>query len=309
MPALFFRPLPFSTVWGGTSIKEYYGYDWMPDDTGQAWAFSAQERSNECLTAPYAGRTLAELWAAEPRLFGGDTARPFPVICSMLCPCDDLSIQVHPDDAHAAELGLPFGKDECWYFLDARPGASIVFGHNATSEADLRARIAAGQWEGLLRHLRVRTDDFVYLRSGTLHACGGGVIAYEVQRSADITYRFWDYGRVQADGTQRELHLEQAIATLSYDPARNVNAYAARVVAEGPWQLTYLHEGPEFTLAKLQVTDGAYELGGATYQLVSVVRGAGAVDGRPVAVGDHVLAPAGERLEVAGDLTCLMTTA
>ena len=75
MPALFFKPIPFETVWGGTSIKRYYGYDWMPDKTGQAWAFAVQPKgSNECLTAPYAGKTLGDLWEHHPELFGGKRA-------------------------------------------------------------------------------------------------------------------------------------------------------------------------------------------------------------------------------------------
>ena len=310
MPALFFKPIPFETVWGGTAIKRYYGYDWMPDKTGQAWAFAAQPNgSTVCETAPFEGRTLLELWEEEPALFGGDTERPFPVIISMLCPEDDLSIQVHPDVEHAKALGLPFGKNEAWYFLEAEEGAKIVYGHNASDEADLRARIDAGEWEALIRHLAVRKDDFVYIEAGTLHACCKNVIAYEVQQSTDITYRFWDYDRTDAEGNTRELHLEDAIGTLSYDASRNSLDYNVRVEAEDAWVRSCYHESDSFVIEKLVVTGGFYTLDGSRFELVSVVRGSGEVDGTPVAVGSHFLAPAGEKLRISGDLTCMMTTA
>lgn len=309
MEPLFFKPLPFETVWGGAAIREYYGYDWMPRMTGQAWAFAAQDKgSNICQSGPFKGQTLGELWESNPELFG-DTDRAFPVIVSLLCPCDDLSIQVHPDQEHARALGYPYGKNEAWYFLEADPDARIVFGHNGANERDLRQKIAAGRWVELVRHLKVRRDDFVYIPSGTLHACGRGVIAYEVQQSTDVTYRFYDYDRVDSEGNKRPLHLEQALSTLHYDSAGNYERYQASVVAYGGCVRTTYCDSPSFTIEKLVVDDDAYVLEGGTYELVSVVRGQGTVNGVGVAVGSHFLAPRGCKTEISGTLTCMMTTA
>lgn len=309
MEPLFFKPIPFETVWGGTSIKEYYGYDWMPDKTGQAWAFAAQPKgSNICLTAPYEGKTLAELWETKPQLFG-DTDREFPLIISMLCPCDDLSIQVHPDEEHAHAMGYPCGKNEAWYFLEAADDASIVFGHNAEDEADLRSYIDEGRWDELLRHLKVRKDDFVYLQSGLLHACGKNVIAYEVQQSTDVTYRFYDYDRTDAAGNKRELHLEQAIDTLHYDKDLNTERYDAHVEMNGNCVRTTYMDSPSFRIEKLQIDGDSYELKEDIYELVSVVRGEGSVNGTPVAVGSHFLVPKDCPVTISGNLTCMMTTA
>ncbi len=309
MGPLFFKPIPFETVWGGTAIKKYYGYDWMPDMTGQAWAFAAQgEKSNVCETAPFEGKTLGELWNSNPELFG-DTDREFPLIISMLCPCDDLSIQVHPDEEHAKAMGYAYGKNEAWYFLEAADDASIVFGHNATDEADLRSYIDEGRWSDLLRHLKVRKDDFVYLQSGLLHACGKNVIAYEVQQSTDVTYRFYDYDRTDAAGNKRELHLEQAIGTLHYDPELNTETYDAHVVASGGCVRTTYIDNPSFRIEKIQIDGDAYELCEDTYELVSVVRGEGTANGVPVKVGSHFLAPKDCPVTIEGNLTVMMTTA
>lgn len=309
MEPLFFTPIPFETVWGGTSIKEYYGYDWMPDHVGQAWAFAAQpDGSNACQNGPFAGKTLAELWAEQPELFG-DTNRAFPLIISMLCPCDDLSIQVHPNFERARELGYAMGKNEAWYFLEAADDAQIVFGHNAHDEADLCSYINEGRWNDLIRHLKVRKDDFVYVPAGQLHACGKNVIAYEVQQATNVTFRFYDYDRVDAAGNKRELHLEEAISCLGYDPEANTERYATSVEASGGWVRTTLCDNDSFKIEKLQIDDDCYELHEPTYELVSVVRGEGTVNGIPIAVGSHFLAPKDESFKIAGTLTCMMTTA
>lgn len=309
MEPLFFKPIPFKTVWGGTSIKEYYGYDWMPDGTGQAWAFAAQpDGSNVCQNGPYKGMTLLDLWNGHPELFG-DTNREFPLIISMLCPRDNLSIQVHPDVEHAKKYGYALGKNEAWYFLKVDEGSQIVFGHNARDEQDLRSYIAGDRWADLIRHLTVRRDDFVYVPAGTLHACCGGVIAYEVQQCTNVTYRFWDYDRTDVNGNKRELHLEKAIETLHYGDAANHESYTTTVNAYGRCERVTYMDSDSFRIEKLVVSDGEYEVSEDTYELVSVVRGSGVAGGIPVKFGDHFLIPRGEKVVIGGNLTCMMTTA
>ena len=309
MEPLFFKPIPFRTVWGGTSIKQYYGYDWMPDGTGQAWAFADQgDKSNVCQNGKYAGRTFGELWREHGELFG-DTNRDFPLIISMLCPEHDLSIQIHPDEEHAKAAGYAYGKNEAWYFLEAKEDAKIVYGQNAKDEADLRSYIDGGRWNDLIRHLNVHKDDFVYLEAGTLHACCGGVIAYEVQQSTDVTYRFYDYDRTDDQGNKRELHLEQAIDCMHYDSSYNYERYQASVVAYGGCIRTTYYDSPSFRIEKLVVDDDAYSLKENTYELVSVVRGSGEVNGVPITVGSHFLVPKDCEAVISGKNTCMMTTA
>lgn len=308
MALLHFKPIPRQIIWGGDVIKNYYGYDWMPDNVGQAWAFAAQPtESNECLTDPYKGLTLKDLWEKHSELFG-DTDRLFPVIVSLLGPVKDLSIQVHPDTENARKAGFLYGKNECWYFLEAEPDSKIVFGHNAKNEEDLRKYIAEGRWDDLIDHLDVSKDDFVYIPSGLLHACCKGVCAYEVQQSTDVTYRFYDYDRVDAQGNKRELHLEKAIETLSYDKSAMVNI-AHPVAEEIPGGIvTHLISNESFTVTKVEV-DGQAKLPAGTYQLVTVARGSGVANGENVQVGSQFLLPRGEALELSGKLTLMMTTA
>lgn len=309
MDPLFFTPIPHDTVWGGTAIKEYYGYKWTSDQVGQAWAFADQpDGSNRVARGPFEGATLGQLWCEHPELFG-DTDRPFPLIISLLCPEDDLSIQVHPTDKVARTKGYPYGKNEAWYFLEAAPDASIVFGHNARDPQDMNARIEAGLWDELIRHLTVRKDDFVYVPAGTLHACGKNVIVYEVQQATNVTYRFYDYDRTDAQGHKRPLQLEEALESVEYGEDLNTSRHTDAVEAKDGWERTCYIDCPSFKIEKLVLSTGEFTLSEDTYELVSVVRGAGEVCGQPIGVGDHFLVPKGSQATFTGQLTCMMTTA
>lgn len=318
---LFFTPIPFKTVWGGNAIREYFDYNWMPDSTGQAWAFADQpDGSSICETPPFAGMTLGHLWREHAYLFGDARQRnanqDFPLIISMLCPCADLSIQVHPDAERARRHGYSTGKNEAWYFLEAPCDANIVYGHNASTEEELRKLVKQGRWDGLLRHLAVRRDDYVYIPAGRLHACCHDVIVYEVQQATNVTYRFYDYDRIDASGKARPLHLEEAIACLDFDRQLDAEHYDASVEARDRWVRTTYHNGNSFRVDKIEVREGSYLLEEPTYELVSIVRGSGTVVAPddpahpvPIRTGSHFLVPSGISVTLSGKLTCMMATA
>lgn len=319
---LFFTPIPFKTVWGGNAIRDYFGYDWMPDSTGQAWAFADQpDGSNICETPPFVGMTLGRLWKEYAYLFGGtptegDADHGFPLIVSMLCPCADLSIQVHPDTAYASKHGYSTGKDEAWYFLEAPCDANIVYGHKASTEEELRRLAKQGRWEELLRHLAVRRDDYVYIPAGTLHACCHDVIVYEVQQATNVTYRFYDYDRIDASGKTRPLHLDEAIACLNFDRRFDAERYETCVEARNRWVRTTYRSGSSFRVDKIEVREGSYHLEEPTYELVSIVSGSGTVTAPdnptcpvPIRTGSQFLVPREVPVTLSGNLTCMMATA
>ena len=217
MSILFFDPIPRPAIWGHTLVRDYFGYKQFPEGIGQSWSFSAQkDASTICLTEPFKGMTLRELWKNHQELFGHPNEE-FPVIISLVAPEDDLSIQVHPDSQAAKKYGYALGKNEAWYFIKSEDNASIVYGHNAKDEKDLYNYINNEKWDELIKHLSVHTGDFVYLPAGILHALKKGSIVYEIQQSTDVTFRFYDYHRKDKYGNERELHLTQAIDCLSYD--------------------------------------------------------------------------------------------
>lgn len=307
MSVLFFKPIPRPAIWGHTLLKDHFGYDDFPEGIGQSWSFSAQEgASTICLSEPYQGKTLLELWNNHQELFG-HPGENFPVIISLVGPEDDLSIQVHPNSEYAKTIGYPSGKNEAWYFIESQEGANIVYGHNAKDEEDLRNYIQNDQWDELIRHLDVHTNDFVYLPAGLLHALRKGSIVYEIQQATDITYRFYDYHRKDDQGNERELHLEQAIACLSYDPQdMKNNIHPVISMHDGYMQTIYI-SNDSFTVTKLDV-DGYGKYQCDNYQLATVVKGCGKVDGKEVKIGESFLIPVNSQVKLEGQMLIMMTT-
>ena len=307
MSVLFFKAIARPAIWGHTLVKDYFGYDYFPEGIGQSWSFSAQEdASTICLSEPYQGKTLLELWEEHQELFGhpGET---FPVIISLVGPEDDLSIQVHPDSEYAKTIGFPSGKNEAWYFIEAEEGANIVYGHNAKDENDLHKYIEEDRWMELIRHLDVHPGDFVYLPAGLLHALKKGSIVYEIQQATDITYRFYDYHRKDEQGNERELHLQQAIDCLSYnqeDMKNNINPVVSK--KENYTETVYI-SNDSFTVTKLEI-EGPCDYIYDNYQLATVVKGNGKVDGEEIKVGDNFLIPTNTKVQFDGQMTIMMTT-
>ena len=307
MSVLFFKPIPRPAIWGHTLVKEYFGYDDFPLGIGQSWSFSAQEgASTVCLSDPYQGQTLLDLWKNHQELFG-HPHEDFPVIISLVGPEDDLSIQVHPNAEHAKKLGFTTGKNEGWYFIEAESGANIVYGHHAANETELRQCIQENRWDDLIQHLDVHSGDFVYLPAGLLHALRKGSIVYEIQQATDITYRFYDYHRKDEYGHERELHMEEAIDCLSYNPEDMKNQiHPVETYYQNCIQTVFI-ANDSFTVTKLEVT-GEVEYIHTNYQLATVVKGQGKVNNQDIKVGDNFLIPTHTHIQLNGQMTIMMTT-
>jgi mannose-6-phosphate isomerase len=233
-------------------------------------------------------------------LFGVDhDAGPFPLLVKFLDANDWLSVQVHPDDAEAAELeGVPLGKCESWYVIAAQPDAELIIGHRAADRDELAAMVRQGRWEELLLRRKVRAGDFVYVPSGTLHSVGPGLLICEVQQNSDTTYRVWDFERIDAaTGTARELHLDKSLRVLTapYDPATTDTAEEPVPVEGGSRQC--LVRGEFFEVTRHVIDGSGYRVPLPSFELCSVVEGAGRLrvgdEEYPVAAGAHFILPAG----------------
>jgi mannose-6-phosphate isomerase len=174
---------------------------------GEAWLTGPESMVE---TGAMAGETLAAVAAqAGEALLGAGGGAEFPLLVKLLFPDDKLSVQVHPDDAQAQAMGQPRGKTECWYVLEADPGATIALGLKNGATADLvRAAIADGTMEEWMEWVPVEAGDMVFVDAGTVHAIGPGVVLLETQQTCDVTFRMYDYGR------PRELHVEQALGVM-----------------------------------------------------------------------------------------------
>jgi mannose-6-phosphate isomerase len=172
------------------------------------------------------GKRIGEVW------FTG--APDKPLLVKYLFTSERLSIQVHPNDEQAQARGLPRGKTECWYILDAEPDATLGLGLKQEVSPDrLRAAALDGSIEELMDWRPVRACDFFLVPPGTIHAIGGGISLLEFQQNADVTFRLYDYGR------PRELHLDDGVAVARAEPypnslAQHLSAADERMLVEGP---------------------------------------------------------------------------
>jgi len=182
----------------------------------EQWGISAHPNGDdEVLNEEYSGKTLSALWKENPELFGNAKGDRFPLLTKIIDAHADLSIQVHPNDEYAAknENGS-LGKTECWYIMDAKPGTTIVIGHNAKNKDEVKSMIENGRWTDFIREVPVHKGDFFFIEPGTVHAIKGGTVILETQQSSDITYRVYDYDRLQ-DGKPRQLHVKQSIDVIN----------------------------------------------------------------------------------------------
>ncbi len=219
---LCIEPSEREAIWGGQALVSRFGKRGsLQAKLGESWECWD---GNAVANGPLAGRTLAQLRTELGCALMGhaDPDSLFPLLTKLIDARDALSVQVHPGDAYAQRVERqPFGKSECWYVLEADPGATIVLGWNRdTSRGEYLERVKDGSLAELLRHVPARAGDAFYLPAGTLHAIGAGIVLFETQQTSDLTYRIFDYNRTGADGKPRALHVDKAADVLDYRQSR-----------------------------------------------------------------------------------------
>ena len=274
LPGLRLLPEYRHRVWGGQRLRP------DPEPYGEAWIVYEEDR---IASGPEAGHTLAEV----AETYGADllgqramerTGKRFPLLIKLLDTAEWLSLQVHPNDEQAERLegAGQFGKTEAWHILDAEPGAEVLCGLRPGTTPDAVAQaIRDGTIVDWMQHVPVRAGDTVFVRAGTIHALGPGLLLYEVQQTSDITYRVFDWNRPQSAG--RALHIDQSMEVA--DPQAEGRAKPLPPVPDGG-QVTLL-TNPYFTLETLagQSHAVAMETGGQSFHALTVIEGEARVAG------------------------------
>lgn len=291
---IFLQPVFQERIWGGTKLRDLFGYAIPNDHTGECWAVSAHPNGQSVVKGgPYQGMKLGDLWASHSELFRSNST-VFPLLTKLLDASDDLSVQVHPDDEYAGKYeNGELGKTECWYIVDAEPGSVIVYGHEAKTKEQLVQMIKDGDWDDLLTRVPVKPGDFFYVPSGTIHALGKGIVVLETQQSSDTTYRVYDYDRKDKNGNTRELHLEKAIEVTTipqaYEPIKYDSSKREGIT------VTSFVSNSFFTVEKWDVDGVAQIPANDKYTIFSVLAGNGtltvAEQSYPLAKGDHFILP------------------
>lgn len=306
---LFLEPVFKQMIWGGRQLADQFGYEIPGDRTGECWAVSAHP-NGDCVVreGAYQGKTLSQLWREEPGLFGNSDLDRFPLLVKIIDAKDDLSIQVHPDDAYAGENeNGSLGKTECWYILDCPEKASLVVGHNAGSRQELQEMIEQERWGELIREIPVKKGDFIQINPGTVHAIKGGLMILETQQNSDITYRVYDYGRLTG-GKPRQLHVKQSIDVITV-PAPSAADSVKSALALPENTLNELISCDYYTVWKLDVAGVMSFEQTHPFLIMSVIEGEGCVDGRRICKGDHFILPQGYgTAELRGEMTLIASS-
>lgn len=215
MDLIFLKAVFKEKIWGGNELKEEFNLSTPSNKTGEAWIVSAHRNGISRVISPkkFEGMGLDELYQNHREIFGENLDDTFPLLVKFLDASENLSVQVHPDDEYAkTHEGIgERGKTECWYIVSADKGAEIVYGHRAKTKEEFVEYVEDGNWDNLLRRVKVKKGDFFYVPYGTVHAIGKGIVILETQQSSDATYRVYDYDRKDEDGNKRELHIEDSI--------------------------------------------------------------------------------------------------
>ncbi|XQY91477.1 mannose-6-phosphate isomerase, class I [Metabacillus sp. HB246100] len=306
------KPIFQERIWGGTTLRDSFGYEIPSEQTGECWAISAHPNGNCTVeNGTFAGKELSWLWENQRDLFQQMEGDRFPLLTKILDAKADLSVQVHPNDEYAKvnENG-ELGKTECWYIIDCKEDAEMIFGHHAQTKEQFVQMIHSGRWDDLLRRVKIKPGDFFYVPSGTLHALCEGTLVLETQQSSDTTYRVYDYDRVDANGQTRELHLDKAIEVTTVPD--QVNHSEHRTIQEGTATITTFAEEEYFSVYKWTVQDTYTYNRKAPFLLCSVISGQGVVktNGETLSIkkGDHfILTANAEQLTIEGTIELIVS--
>ncbi|PFH74656.1 mannose-6-phosphate isomerase, class I [Bacillus thuringiensis] len=308
---ILFQPVLQERIWGGESLKGF-NYDLPSQKTGECWGISAHLNGPSIVkSGKYKGLTLKQLWDEHRVLFGNYQANQFPLLTKILDAKKDLSVQVHPNDefANVHENG-ELGKAECWYIIDCKKNAEMVYGHTAQTKDEFRRLIENCEWDRLLRRMPIKPGDFFYVPSGTIHALCEGTLVLETQQSSDTTYRVYDYDRVDSIGNKRELHVEKSIA-VSMIPHEDYRVYPEIEKENGAIITKYVRE-KYFSVCKWEIQMEASFQQNQPFQLASVIEGEAilrTLSGEfSIKKGDHFILPAGiVSFVIKGNVTLIVS--
>lgn len=257
---LFFDPVYKEKIWGA----EYWGISAHPN--GMSLIKNGE----------YKGKTLSYLWDNNREIFNNLQKDKFPLLVKIIDAKDDLSVQVHPSDEYAYENeNKELGKTECWYILDAKEDADIIYGVNAKDKKELENMIDNKNWDELLNTIPIEKGDFLYIPSGTVHAIKSGTKILEIQQNSDTTYRLYDYDRKDDKGNLRQLHIEKSKDVINCESPEIKKEYQSIIKDNN--KKTILVESEFFSVYKYEVKEEILMENKKPFKIINILKGSGEI--------------------------------
>ncbi|MCV9927495.1 class I mannose-6-phosphate isomerase [Flavobacterium sp. LS1R49] len=247
---LQFEPILKERIWGGEKLKTELNKPITSKITGESWELSTVEGDVSIVAnGSLKGKTLTDIINEHPNEILGTKVheqfgKQFPLLFKYLDAREDLSIQVHPNDKLAKERHNSFGKTEMWYVMQADENARIIVGFKEdSSKEEYLENLNNNTLVSILDGVKAKSGDVFFLETGTIHAIGAGLVVAEIQQTSDITYRLYDFDRVDAQGNKRELHVDLALDAINYNKVDTYKEYQKKnnesnVVVDCPYFTT-----------------------------------------------------------------------
>ena len=281
---IFFEPVFFDKVWGGNFLSSKFNFN-VSNTCGECWGISTHKNGESIIkNTEFKGKTLKYLFDNHKSYFGNYSKNEFPILVKIIDAQKDLSIQVHPDDSYARKLGS-FGKSECWYILDALDNTKMIIGHNAKSLDELTNMINSKDYNNLLNKIDVKKNDYFYIEAGTVHAICKGTLLLEVQQSSDITYRLYDYDRLD-NGKLRDLHIKKAIEVIKIPDNEVVTTHNNKYF---DYEIIEIHNNTSF----ISHLHGDY---------LAILEGHGTINDLTIKKGDFLMVTSNESYNIDGNI-------
>jgi len=307
MELLKIKPVFKEMVWGGNQMRTLFGFNIPSDHTGEAWVVSAHPNGDGMIeNGEFEGQSLSSVYSTHRALFGSGSNLKFPLLIKIIDAKQDLSVQVHPDDAYAQKFENSYGKTESWYVLGCPQGTTMIIGHHLKTKEDYETSIKEGSLEPKLNKFEIKKGDFFYIPARTIHAIRSNSLIYEVQQNSDITYRIYDYNRKDDKGSLRQLHIEKA---LDVTQMPYVAYPTTPITTETPnLRLTKLVNEIYFSVTKAECNGSSEYVIEDEFLIIGCIDGEVEINGMTLRIGQHVIAPHSIRkLKISGQATLIFS--
>lgn len=283
-------------IWGGNKLREY-GKTSKDSVIAESWELSYHPHG-QCMidSGKYKGELLSYIATNDDLGKNIFNHKFFPVLIKLIDANDDLSIQVHPDDEYALKHENSYGKEEMWYVVDADENAKLYVGFaRDLEEKELRERIKNNNLIEVMNAISVKKGDCYLIKSGTVHAIGKGCLINEIQENSDLTYRIYDYGRRDANGNLRELHIDKALKVLNLKRMVPENIKSNRLMKNKYFEVEKIENAKEIIADE------------NSFVAFTVLQGDGFVNDIPYKKGDTFFVPANKKAVITGDNLLIAT--
>lgn len=299
---MIIKTIPYflEKIWGSNKLLNYGFKIDKNKKIGEAWVISAYDQKESLLeNEKFKNMSLKTFFNKNNNIF--NNLKQFPLLSKIITSDDYLSVQVHPDNEYQNKIDGSLGKAECWYIIECPENAKIIYGHNAKNFQELKNNIERNEWKKLLKEVNVKKGDFLYVPPGKIHAITPGMVIFELQQSSDVTYRLYDFDRIDELGNLRPLHLDSSLKVITVPDSKleiiNINN-------------GILIDNEYFTLYLINnLNDNNYYFDKTNWIQITVIAGNGKINETPFKIGESaiLIAKDANKLFISGKMKILVS--